>query len=63
MMRLSVWTEEQLKAEIATMDQRHKLYRILRDALRARGWWRVQPRGNPGKGFKKGWGKARGGSE
>lgn len=33
------------------------LYKALKEELSALNYWRNKPRGNPKKGFKRGWGK------
>ena len=43
---------EQLRLEIRAMTRTHALYRVLRNELTARGFWRARPRGNPSKGFQ-----------
>ena len=35
----------------------HPFTVMLKDELRALGYWQNKPRGDPSKGFKKGWGK------
>jgi len=43
---------EQLRKEIRTMNRTNELYRLLRDELQSRGYWRYRKRGNPAKGFE-----------
>ena len=43
---------EQLRVEIRAMTRTHALYRVLRDELTARGFWRARPRGNPAKAYQ-----------
>ena len=43
---------EQLRYEIQHLHRTHALYRLLRDELRALGFWRAKPRGNPALGLK-----------
>jgi hypothetical protein len=43
---------EQLKAEIETMNRHNILYRVLKESLTKRGWWRNRPRGNPKKAYQ-----------
>ncbi len=44
---------DQLRLEIRGMTARHALYRVLRDELRARGYWRARRRGNPAKAYQR----------
>ncbi len=48
---------EELKQSIRNMTRQQKLYKVLRDELSVKGYWHKLPRGNPSKGFDKGWGK------
>jgi hypothetical protein len=50
----------QLANEIRVMNRQNILYRVLRDELSKRGFWRMKPRGDPAKGFRDGMGKSRG---
>ena len=43
---------ERLKLEIRNMTRTHLLYRVLRDELSTRGFWRKRERGNPAKGYQ-----------
>lgn len=43
----------QLIKEIRHLERHQKLYRILRDELMKLGRWRIKPRGNPSKGYKR----------
>lgn len=40
---------EQLALEIRQLTRHHALYRLLRDELGKRGWWKMRARGNPKK--------------
>jgi hypothetical protein len=40
-----------LREEIRTMSTRSVFFRVLKEELTARGYWRNKPRGNPAKGF------------
>ena len=42
----------QLRVEIRAMTRSHALYRVLRDELTTRGFWRARPRGNPSKAYR-----------
>jgi hypothetical protein len=46
-----------LREEIRTMQYWEPLYKLLKEELSKKGYWQNLPRGNPSKGFKKGWGK------
>lgn len=50
---------EQLKQEIPQLNPDKQLYKILKDGLSKLGYWRQRQRGDPKRGFKKGWGKNR----
>lgn len=54
---------EQLRIEIRSMKRWNTLYRVLKEELTARGYWRNRERGNPKAGFKKGWGKSKRGGQ
>lgn len=43
---------DQLRLEIRKLHRTHALYRVLRDELKALGFWRYHKRGNPAKGYK-----------
>lgn len=43
---------EALAFAIRTMTRRQAIYRVLRNELSARGYWKSLPRGNPKKGYK-----------
>jgi hypothetical protein len=40
---------EQLTLEIRQLTRHQALYRLLRDELGKRGWWKMRARGNPKK--------------
>lgn len=42
----------QLRKEIGNMNRTHALYRVLRDELKERGFWKYRRRGNPAKGYQ-----------
>lgn len=42
----------ELARQIDRLEYHQKLYAVLRDGLRAQGYWRVKSRGDPSKGFK-----------
>jgi len=43
---------ERLRYEIKGMNQRKELYRVLKEELLARGYWKARKRGNPALGYK-----------
>ena len=43
---------DELAIAIQTMTRRQALYRVLKNELSARGYWKSLPRGNPEKGYK-----------
>jgi hypothetical protein len=43
---------DRLRQEIRLMTRTHLLYRVLRDELSARGFWKARARGNPSKGYQ-----------
>lgn len=42
---------DELKVRIRTMTPQTRLYRVLRDGLTERGYWRKLARGNPKAGY------------
>lgn len=44
---------EELRLAIRSMTRQQELYRVLKEELSARGYWRQLPRGNPREGFRK----------
>ena len=52
---------EQLRIEVQNMKRHQEIYKVLKEELSILGFWRNRPRGNPLKGFNKGWGKRRSG--
>lgn len=44
--------EQDLVAAIRSMTPQQKIFKILQKELRALGYWRNLPRGNPSKGYK-----------
>jgi hypothetical protein len=60
--RVKFTEEEKKKVEsLLELDDsnfcRHEVGKRIRENFKARGWLRNRERGNPSKGFKKGWGK------
>ena len=43
---------EELKSALKCMTPQQKIYKIVRDELRARGNWQNRPRGNPKLGYQ-----------
>jgi hypothetical protein len=43
---------EELKSALKCMTTQQKIYKIVRDELRARGNWQNRPRGNPKLGYQ-----------
>jgi len=43
---------EQLREGIRVMTRHHLLYRVLKEELSARGWWKNKERGNPQKAYR-----------
>lgn len=43
---------EELAEAIRSMTRRQALYKVLRDELSKKGYWKNLPRGNPKKGYK-----------
>jgi len=48
---------EVLREEIRTMQRWSPLYKLLKEELNLRGFWKNRKRGNPLKGYEKGMGK------
>jgi hypothetical protein len=48
---------ERLRLKIQNMTPQQGLFKMLKEELSAKGYWRNLPRGNPLKGFSVGWGK------
>jgi hypothetical protein len=48
---------ELLREEIRTMQRWSPLYKLLKEELSLRGFWKNRKRGNPIKGYEKGMGK------
>ena len=46
----------QLKTEIQGLNRHKQLYRVLKEELTKRGWWKNKPRGNPKKAYQISWG-------
>ena len=46
-----------LRDEIRTMQRWSPLYKLLKQELGARGFWKNRKRGDPQKGYRKGMGK------
>jgi hypothetical protein len=44
---------DELKVQIRGMTPQSRVYRVLRDELGAKGYWRRRARGNPKLGFKR----------
>jgi hypothetical protein len=44
---------KELRSAIQTMDRHSPIYRVLRDELTLKGYWRKKPRGNPRAGYAK----------
>jgi len=42
----------QLVIEIRSMNYRRKLFKVLKRELKALGYWKDKPRGDPAKGYK-----------
>ncbi len=47
----------QLKVELINLHYWQPLYKLLKEELTTKGYWRLLPRGKPSKGYKLGWGK------
>jgi len=48
---------EQLRIELRSMTNRYELYKVVKEELEKRGWWKQKPRGKPNydiKSFKNG---------
>jgi len=43
---------KELRVAIQNMTYQQGLYKILRDELKAKGYWRSKPRGNPKLGYQ-----------
>jgi hypothetical protein len=43
---------EQLRLEIQTLNRHKLLYKVLKEELSIRGWWRNRARGNPKKAYQ-----------
>jgi hypothetical protein len=43
----------ELREAIRNMTRQQGIYKVLRDELTAKGYWRKLPRGNPGAGRRK----------
>ena len=41
-----------LETEIAKMTPRSQLFKVLKRALKCKGYWKNHPRGNPSKGWQ-----------
>ena len=41
-----------LRLSLKAMTPRTLLYKILKEELQAKGYWRCQPQGNPSKGYE-----------
>jgi hypothetical protein len=54
---------DQLRKEIRTMNRWNILYIVLKEELSVLGFWRNRVRGDPKKGFAKGWGKMKNGGK
>jgi len=48
---------QQLRIEIQHLKRWHPLYKLLKEELTQKGFWKLRPRGNPSKAYKAGWGK------
>jgi len=44
---------DELRQAIRNMTRQQGIYKVLRDELTAKGYWRKLPRGNPGAGRRK----------
>ena len=44
---------DELRVRIRAMTPQTRIYRVLRDELMERGYWRRKPRGNPKKGYQR----------
>jgi hypothetical protein len=42
----------QLKTEIQGLNRHKQLYKVLKEELTKRGWWKNKPRGNPKKAYQ-----------
>ena len=52
MLKMSKIDLEQLAKEIRGLDRRQELYRVLKEELTKRGYWKQRARGNPAKGYR-----------
>jgi len=50
---------EELRKEIRLMTPRSQLYQVLKEELERLGHWKQKPRGNPVKGYQRGFGKGK----
>lgn len=62
LLKLGWWCDKKLdliklKDELLKMKRHMPLYEVVRDVGKQIGWWQNRPRGNPQKGFEKGFGK------
>jgi hypothetical protein len=48
---------EQLRLEIQNMQRWQPIYKILKQELSVKGFWKNKARGNPKKAYQFGWGK------
>lgn len=48
---------EDLADEISRMERHNPLFKVLKQALSKRGYWKNKKRGNPRKGYGTGFGK------
>lgn len=50
---------EQLRKEVKKLHRWQPLYKLLKEELSKRGYWKLHTRGDPKKAYTFGWGKKR----